>query len=82
MSIFSAPPRICRALLPPDTHQRRKGDGIMDIEKLLDQLAHMDPYKVQILKDQLEEHNERKMIALIGRLVLSGMALLFWLLKG
>ena len=54
----------------------------MNLEKLLDQLAHLDPYKVQILKDQLEEHNERKMIALIGRLVLSGMALLFWLLKG
>ena len=54
----------------------------MDIEKLLNELAHMDPYKLQVLKDQLEEHNERKMIALIGRLLLSGMALLFWLLKG
>ena len=54
----------------------------MDIENLIEQLAHMDPYKTAILRQQLEERNERKMIQLIGRLLLGFFALLFWLLKG
>jgi hypothetical protein len=54
----------------------------MDIENLIEQLAHMDPYKTAILRQQLEERNERKTLALVGRLILGFFALLFWFLKG
>ena len=54
----------------------------MNIEKLLDQLAQLDPYKMSILREQLERYNDRKTLALVGRLVLGGAALLLWMLKG
>ena len=54
----------------------------MDIEKLLDELAHMGPYQTAILRDELERRHDRKVLAIVGRLVLGGAALLVWLLKG
>lgn len=54
----------------------------MDLEKLLSDLARLDPYKTSILREQLERYNDRKTLALVGRLVLAFVALLFWMLKG
>lgn len=54
----------------------------MNIEKVLDQLTQLDPYKMAILREELERYNDRKTLALVGRLVLGGAALLIWLLKG
>ena len=52
----------------------------MNIEKLLSELKSLDPYQMQILKQQIEEHNERKMIETVGRLILGFTGLLFWFL--
>lgn len=52
----------------------------MNIEKLLTELKSLDPYQMQILKDQLAEHNERKMIETVGRLILGFTAMLIWFL--
>ena len=54
----------------------------MDIEKLLDQLARMNPYQMAMLRDEFERRHNRKMLAIVGRLVLGGAALLLWMLKG
>lgn len=54
----------------------------MNLEKLLADLAALDPYKTAILRDQLERYNDRKTLALVGRLVLAFVALLFWMMKG
>lgn len=52
----------------------------MNIEKLLNELKGLNPYQLQILKDQLAEHNERKMIETVGRLILGFTAMMIWFL--
>lgn len=52
----------------------------MDFEKLLDDLRNLDPYKLQILRDQLDAHNERKMINMILRYAVAGFGIMVYLL--
>ena len=59
----------------------QKGEH-MNIEKMLDQLARLDVYKTGILRDQLDRYNDRKTLALVGRLLLAFVALMVYLLKG
>ena len=54
----------------------------MNLEKLLSDLANMDPYKTVILREQLERYNDRKTLALVGRLLLALVALIVYLIKG
>ena len=54
----------------------------MNIENILDQLAQLDPYKLAILREQLERYNDRKALALAGRLLLGFAALIIYYVKG
>lgn len=53
----------------------------MNIEEILKQLSH-DPYTLAILREQLERYNNRKALALVGRLLLGIAALIIYYVKG
>lgn len=52
----------------------------MNIDKLIAELKSLSPYQLQILKQQLDDYNERKMLETTGRLILGFVGLLFWFL--
>lgn len=55
--------------------------NIESIEEILKQLSS-NPYTHSIVREQLERYNNRKALALVGRLLLGFAALIIYLVKG
>lgn len=51
----------------------------MNIEELLKELKSLDPYKTQLLREQLSEYNERKTLSIVLRFFLAFFAILVYL---